>query len=78
MAEDIVRVIRIIEYVGPRSKVEKQIKLSVHGTKDHGNGVRITAVTLGEYPEIMAAAQDAEERSNPDGDHKQPINSILE
>jgi hypothetical protein len=67
MAEDVVRVIRIIEYVGPRSKIEKQIERSLHGTKDHGNGVKITAVTLGEYPEIMAAAQEAERKEQSHG-----------
>jgi hypothetical protein len=53
MSEDIIRVIRILEYVGPRDKIEKQIAYSVHGTKDWGNGVRIRAATLGEFPEIL-------------------------
>jgi hypothetical protein len=51
--EDIVRVIRIIEYVGPRNKIEKQVANSLHGEKDFGNGCKITAVTLGTYPEII-------------------------
>jgi hypothetical protein len=51
--EDIVRVIRIIQYVGPRSKMDAQIERSLHGTRDNGNGVRITAVTLGTIPEII-------------------------
>jgi hypothetical protein len=68
MAEDIVRVIRIIEYVGPRGKVEKQIAMSIHGTKDTGNGIRISAATIGEFPEILERALAAhgakEEASN--------------
>ena len=60
MTEDIVRVIRLVEYVGPRSKIEKQIASSLHGTKDHGNGVRISAATLGEFPEILERALVAE------------------
>lgn len=56
MAEDIVRVIRIIEYVGPRGKIETQIANSLHGTKDWGNGVRISAATIGEFPEIIERA----------------------
>lgn len=65
--EDEVRVIRIIEYTGPRSWVEKCIERSIHGTKIIEGGswmrqedrelhreARITAVTLGEYPQIMA------------------------
>lgn len=51
--EDIVRVIRIIEYVGPRKLIEEQVKNAIHGTKSLIRGVNITAVTLGEYPEIM-------------------------
>lgn len=57
IGEDIVRVIRIVEYVGPRSAVERQIEGSLHGTKKgiYGpNGaVQITAVTLGLFPEII-------------------------
>lgn len=53
MTEDIVRVLRIIEYTGPRSLVEKQISNSIHGTRCPGNGVIIRAATIGEYPEIM-------------------------
>jgi hypothetical protein len=66
MSEDIIRVIRIVEYVGPRSLVERNVGGSLHGTRDNGNGVKITAVTLGEYPEIMklgAAASAAEEEN---------------
>lgn len=51
--EDIVRVIRIIEFVGPRNMIEKQVARSVHGVREFGNGCKITAVTLGTYPEII-------------------------
>jgi hypothetical protein len=60
MAEDIVRVIRIIEYVGPRGKIETQIANSLHGTKDWGNGIRISAATIGEFPEILERALAAD------------------
>src|SRR6266852_4890752 len=59
MAEDIVRVLRIIRYTGPRSKVEKQIERSMHGTRDCGNGVLISAATLGTYPDILEKALEA-------------------
>lgn len=49
---DKVRVLRIIEYVGPRIDVERQINNSIHGTKQWGK-VTMHAVTLGSYPEIM-------------------------
>jgi hypothetical protein len=58
MAEDIIRVIRLIQYEGPRSKVEKQVSNSMHGgPKDYGNGVKITITTLGDWPEIIERAE---------------------
>jgi predicted RNase H-like HicB family nuclease len=63
MAEDIIRVFRMIEYVGPRSHVERQIAKSIHGTKEFGqrqyeepSSITITATTLGEFPEIVKRA----------------------
>lgn len=50
---DIVRVLRIIEYTGPRDKVEDQVARSLHGEKRLPNGVTIKAVTMGAYPEIL-------------------------
>jgi hypothetical protein len=57
MADDIVRVFRILEYVGPRSFVEMQLRHAVHGTKNFGN-IALTATTLGEFPEIVKRAAD--------------------
>lgn len=54
MPEDIVRVLRVIEYVGPRQWVEETIARSVHGTKKIGPG-EIRAATLGTYPEVLHA-----------------------
>lgn len=53
MTEDIVRVLRVIEYTGPRSWVEKTVSASVHGTRDCGAGCYIRATTIGTYPEIL-------------------------
>lgn len=53
---DIIRVLRIVEYIGPRDQIEKQIENSIHGTKRFGIGDRecsITATTLGTFPEIL-------------------------
>lgn len=51
--DDIVRVLRIIEYTGPREKVEQQVKLSVHGEKYLSDGLTIRVATIGEYPEVL-------------------------
>ena len=50
---EIVRVFRIIEYVGPRDWVERTVQNSIHGTKNVGPGSVIKAVTIGTYPEIL-------------------------
>ena len=55
--QDRIRVLRLIEYEGPRDLVEKQVEKSLHGTRvgvqSKGGAVRITAITLGIYPEII-------------------------
>lgn len=59
MAEqDRIRVLRLIEYEGPRDLVEEQVNKSVHGTRLglHGK-IRITVITLGTYPEIIEEAR---------------------
>jgi hypothetical protein len=50
---DIVRVLRVIEYSGPRPCVEAQVDKSLHGEKRLPNGVIIRAATIGIYPEII-------------------------
>ena len=56
---DRIRVLRIIEYDGPRDWVEHQVANSIQGTKtlDHSrdfSGVlTIRAATIGTYPEIV-------------------------
>lgn len=58
--EDTIRVLRIIEFSGPRSAVEKQVEQSIHGQKTirqpNGQDLVIRAATIGMYPEILAAA----------------------
>lgn len=51
--EDTVRVLRVIEYAGPRSRVEEAVANSIHGEKDAGRGLTIKAATIGTYPEIL-------------------------
>lgn len=57
MSEDIVRVLRIIEYVGSRADVEQQVAKSIHGQRIIPiaglSTMTITAATIGEFPEIM-------------------------
>ncbi len=62
MEEDIVRVLRVIEYEGPRSWVEEMVRKSIHGEK-RLNSMRevhkiIRAATIGDYPQILK--QDGE------------------
>lgn len=60
--QEIVRVLRIVEYVGPRELVEKQVARSMHGPHTFclvGGDLTIRAATIGEYPEILEKAQEA-------------------
>lgn len=54
---DIIHVLRLIEYVGPRDLVEDQLTKSIYGTrtvdKPGGRSITIRAVTLGEVSEIL-------------------------
>jgi hypothetical protein len=60
---DTIRILRVIEYVGPRDLVEAQVAQSIHGEKritprdGGGREVVIKAATLGAYPEILEQAQ---------------------
>jgi hypothetical protein len=51
---DLVRVLRVVEYVGPRDAVERQVASSLHGERSLSNGLVIRAATLGEFPEILS------------------------
>ena len=64
--EDRVRVLRVLEYEGPRSVIEDILKRSIHGEKIvNGGNVFIRAATLGLFPEILKQEKDngREERS---------------
>ncbi len=56
MEQDIIRVLRIIEYVGLRNKVENTVKRSIHGEKSI-EGMTIKAVTLGTVSEILGTTE---------------------
>lgn len=60
-SEDRVRVLRLIEYIGPRSLVEKAVERSMHGTKIFGE-LQINVATIGTFPEILDTALKVEER----------------
>lgn len=64
---DIIRVMRLVEYIGPRDLVEEQVAKSLHGSKtlhehlhpgyDANNrkcsALVIRATTLGVFPEVV-------------------------
>ena len=53
---DTVRVLRVIEYVGPRDKIEIQVANSLQGEKRLPNGVIIRAATITPFPEYLDSA----------------------
>lgn len=60
---DTVRIIRILEYVGPRDKMEHQIAKSIHGERTYC-GITIRAITLGTFPEIMERDSSPKEQAD--------------
>lgn len=51
---DKVRVIRVIEYIGPRNEVEKQLLGSIQGDKYFPKqDIYIKTATIGSFPEIL-------------------------
>lgn len=58
--EEEVRVLRILEYVGPRSRVEEVVAKAIQGERYCGSGLKIRAATIGTYPEILTKAQPDE------------------
>jgi hypothetical protein len=54
---DIIRVLRILEYVGPRDKVEDTLKrcmVPINGSRGYGEqGVTIHSAIVGNFPEIL-------------------------
>lgn len=60
---DIIRVLRIIEYSGPREEIEKIIEKSIQGTKTlraigYLDPVIIRVATIGGYPEILGVPDE--------------------
>jgi hypothetical protein len=52
---DIIRVLRVIEYVGPRADVELQVSRSLHGERKGCGECVIKAATVSTFPEILEA-----------------------
>jgi hypothetical protein len=65
MVEDIVRVLRIVEYVGPRNWVEATVNNSIHGERRINTNSVIKAATIGSYPEILELG-NGQSKNNPD------------
>lgn len=57
---DTIRILRVIEYSGPRAAVEDQVSRSLHGEKKFNNGVVIRAATVGSYPELLNGLPEVE------------------
>ena len=52
---DIIRVLRVVEYVDERAEVERTIKQSIKGTRIVNDKLTINAVTVGDFAEILKA-----------------------
>jgi len=67
MPEDIVRVIRILEYVGPRSWVETTLEraaVPLNGQRCVDKDKVIRSAMLGDFAEILIKAQNEHDRNS--------------
>lgn len=62
MTEDSIRILRLVEYTGPRSAVERQVKQAIQGERifnyHGGPAIIIRATTLGQFPDIIEVKSD--------------------
>jgi hypothetical protein len=67
---DIVRVLRILEYVGPRDWVETTLNnnaVPTNGERRIDKNRVIRSAILGSYPEILEQQQDGQENNESSG-----------
>lgn len=55
---DIIRVLRVLEYVGERSEVENTIKRSIKGTQIINTKLTINAATIGDFAEVLKTKEE--------------------
>lgn len=56
---DIIRVLRILEYVGPREQIERTLAqgaVPANGQHHYGDGV-IRSAIIGQYPEVLSTSE---------------------
>lgn len=59
---DTIRILRVIEYVGPRNETEDLVSRSIHGERRYqrnGRDIIIKAATIGTYPEILNPQEES-------------------
>ena len=71
---DEVRVLRLIEYRGPRDQMEDQIARSIQGSRSYGK-MTITAITLGEFPlqEILNREENRTDGKDNPNESEEPV-----
>lgn len=64
MNKETIRIMRLIIYEGEREVIEKIVENSIHGTKvitpTKHSPYKITAVTLEEFPQILAQHEEVD------------------
>jgi hypothetical protein len=68
MSKEMIRIMRLIIYEGEREVIEKVVENSIHGTKiikpTKHEPYKITAVTLEEFPQILAQHEEVSLEDN--------------
>jgi hypothetical protein len=62
--DDIIEVLRLIRYRGPRIIVEQQVLASIHGRLKLANGMTIDVITIDPFPRVLNLHDIAQELSD--------------
>lgn len=55
--DDVIRIVRVLEYVGPRSALEKVLEQNAVKRQRCFGSITVREAILGEFPEIIELAQ---------------------
>lgn len=64
-----VRVVRVVEYIGPLSEVSYLVRRSLHGQREH-HGTVICAKTISVIPEELTSQVTPDPNLTPEEDHE--------
>lgn len=76
--EDTVRVLRVLEYVGPRSRVEDTLSRGLKKGSTRYGDMEIRSAIIGDFPEILTDPVHVGDDALSDGDDHEDYEGLLD